>query len=139
MISLEEVRQSVVAAFKDVHDTHYSSTLVNYPNFTVVDLEHQTDPFVNVELDFTNTEQAALGEKEIYVHGILYVTFYFRDGSGMSGAYSYTDMLNQYLGMSVFNSIGYQAAKVINIQTFPGWQGSMNQIPFDIVTEANCS
>ncbi len=138
MLSLEEVRQVVMTTFKSVHDVYYPTMLVNYPNFVVVDLEHQIDPFITVELDFDKTPQAALGEKEINVHGTLIVYFYYRIGTGMSGAYDYTDTLNEYLGMSLIDSIKYQAVSVNNIVSFPGWEGVMNSVVFDVVKGLEC-
>ena len=68
---LEDVRQSVVGAFKSVQDTYYPTTLVNYPNITVVDLEHQVDPFVSLSLDLSKATQAALADKVLIVAMIM--------------------------------------------------------------------
>jgi len=138
MISLEEVRQAVIGNIQSVHETHYPTTKANYPNFSVVDLEHQKDPFIKVELDLKDVEQAAIGERELSVPGILRVYFYYREGQGMSGAYSYTDMLNTYLGMSQIDAVWYHAAKPMIIKTFPGWEGCMNTIKFEVVKSLVC-
>jgi len=132
MISLEEVRQTVIGAFQTIHEAH-SSLLVNYPNFVVVDIEHQKDPFISVELDLKDISQAAIGERELLIPGILRVYFYYRDGQGSSGSYSYTDMLNTYLGMTQIDAIWYHAAKPMTVKTFPGWLGTMNTLRFDVV------
>jgi len=133
MLLLEEVRQTVVGAFKTVHDAHYPTTLVNYENFSVVDIEHQEAPFVNLELNFSSTDQAAMGVREIYVSGILSATFYYQEGHGRQGALSYTDMLNQYLCMQSFDGVHYRAVKPYQVVTFPGWVGTMNNIQFELV------
>lgn len=133
MISLEEVRQTVIGSFKTVHEAHYPSMLVNYPNFVVVDIEHQKNPFISVELDLKDVEQSAIGERDLLVPGTLRVYFYYRVGQGMSGAYSYTDTLNNYIGMSQIGAIWYHAAKPMTVKTFPGWEGCMNTIKFDVV------
>ena len=138
MISLEDVRQEVIGAIQSFQETHYPTMKVNYPNFTVVDIEHQKDPFIKVELDFKDIEQAAIGERELLVPGILRVYFYYREGQGMSGAYSYTDALNTYLGMTQVGAIWYHVAKPMNIKTFPGWEGCLNTIKFDVVKGLVC-
>lgn len=138
MISLEEVRQAVIGNFQTVHEAQYPTTLAEYPNFSVVDIEHQKEPFVKVELDLKDIEQAAIGERELLVPGVLRVYFYYREGQGMSGAYSYTDALNTYLGMTQIGAIWYHAAKPMNIKTFPGWEGCLNTIKFDVVKNLVC-
>lgn len=138
MIQLEDVRQSVITTFKSYHDAINPTVLVNYPNYTVVDIERQKDPFVNVELDLNDTPRAALGEKEILVRGVLHVYYYFRDGSGMAGAYEYADSLNQYISMSLVDSVQYEEVKGYDIQTFPGWKGRLNSIKFNIVDQNVC-
>lgn len=135
---LNDVRQEVITAFTDAHQAHYPTTKVNYPNLMIVDIEHQVDPFVSVELDTSRLEQAALGENELLVPGILYIYFYFQKGTGTAHAYDYTDMLNQYLGMQHIGAIYYEAVRPISIETFPGWIGFMNVVRFQISKETVC-
>lgn len=135
MTSIEEVRQEVISAFKTVHDAHYSATLVNYPNIVVVDIEHQTAPFVSVELDLTKITKAALGEKELLVPGMLFVYFYYRIGTGMAGAYNYTDMLNTYLGQEQVGALYFHEAVPVEVQSFPGWKGLMHTMRFDVSSQ----
>jgi len=138
MISLEEVRQSIISTFKGIHDAGYSSTLVNYPNYVVVDLEHQRDPFVSVELETAKIDKGGVGEREIFVRGILRVYYYYRDGTGVANAYTYTDYLNNYLSMTLVGAIQYEAIDVLNVVSFPGWKGCMNSVPFSVVKGLNC-
>jgi len=137
MISLEEVRQVVIAEFKRVHNLAYSTTLVNYANFRTVDIEHQRLPFVDVSILLDKTGQAAIGEQEIFVTGRLIPIFYYQEGRGGQGYLSYTDMLNAELGMQTLNSVHYQAAKPITVHTFPSWIGCANDIKFEVVA-AEC-
>jgi len=132
MIDLEEVRQTVVAAFKTAHEVSYSATLVNYPNFVVVDLERQVEPFVSLELDI-KAERSSIGEKILWVEGTLSPIFYYRDGKGYSGAVEYTDMLISSLSMKTIDNVYYDVVMPLNIITFPGWKGLMNNIKFKIV------
>ena len=138
MISLEEVRQVVVGAFQTFQNANYPSMLVNYPNFVVVDLEHQELPFISLDIEFNETAQAALGEQEIFVRGRLNIYYYYRTGGGVSGSYSYTDALNSNLGMSMIDGVRYEATQVVNVVSFPGWKGCMNTIPFVIVEGVVC-
>ena len=111
--------------------------LVNYPNILVVDIEHQLDPFVSVDLEFRDTSRAAMGEREIYGHGALIVYYYFQDNTGTAGATQYADFLNANIAMQEVGSIAYQAVKCVDIRTFPGWVGKMNTIVFDVV-QSSC-
>ena len=137
MLSLEDVRQKVVAAVKTVHDANYATTLFNPPNFNVVDLEKQVVPFTSLELEF-DSDRAAMGARDILLSGNVYVNFYFRDGKGLSGAYAYTDMLNDNLGMLLIDTIQYSAVRTFNIQTFPGWKGVSNSIKFTSGQGSGC-
>lgn len=136
--SLEEVRQSVMTTFKTAHQANYPTTLVNYPNLVVVDLEHQKDPFVSLRLSLSDTSRTAIGEEEIYVNGTLEVYFYYREGTGTAHAANYTDMLNTTISMNIFDSLGYREVKPINIKSFPGWEGCLNSIEFDLVAGPTC-
>jgi hypothetical protein len=139
MISLDEVRQEVVAAFKQVHDANYPTTLVNYPNLIVVDIENQVDPFVSVDLDLSETERSAVGEKELLVPGNLNVIFYYRENTGTTSSWQYADMLNTNLGMSQVGALQFHPVKPMNIKTFDGWDGLMCTVRFDVVKELSCS
>ena len=138
MISLEEVRSTVVAAFKSAHEVSYSGVLVNYPNYVVVDLEHQRAPFVSIEMELTDTSQAAIGEREITAQGVLRVYYYYRDGTGMSGAFSYIDAMNDNLGMMWLGGVYYQSAKVLDVVSFPGWKGKLLEFKFAVVDGVEC-
>ena len=133
---LEDVRASVLGAFQTAHAVGYAATKVNYPNLVVVDLEHQRDPFVSVELDLSKVEKAALGDTELLVPGVLQVYFYYREGTGTSGAFSYTDSLNTNLCMQQHGAIYYHVVKPMPVTTFPAWVGLLNYIKFDV--SASC-
>ena len=133
MNNLEEVRQVVIGAFKTAHGVSYSTTLVNYPNFVVVDIENQVDPFVSVELDLRKVERSSIGEKDTWIEGTVSAIFYFREGKGSSGSLEYTDMLNNSIAMETINNIYYDVIRPLNVVTFPGWKGVMNDIKFKVV------
>lgn len=138
MISLEEVRQTVINAFQTAHAISYSGTLVNFPNYVVVDLENQKNPFVSVDLSIDKSERLAIGEVDIFVQGTLRAYYYFREGKGLSNAYTYTDMLNNELCLREVDSVNYHAVDTSNVISFPGWQGVMNSVKFDIVMSGSC-
>jgi len=129
---LEDVRQAVISAFQTAHAVSYSATKVNYPNLVVVDLEHQVAPFVSVELDLSKVTRAALADTELLVPGVLQVYFYYREGTGTSGALRYTDSLNTNLCMRQHGAIYYHAVKPMPVTTFPAWVGLLNYIKFDL-------
>ncbi len=137
MVYLEDVRKSVMSTFHAAHIINYSATPVNYPNLLVVDIEHQLDPFVSVDLEFRNTSRASLGEREIFVNGALIVYYYCQDNTGSTAAMQYSDFLNDSIAMRVIDSVAYQAVQVVDIVTFPGWVGKMNTLVFDVV-DSSC-
>lgn len=128
----------MVSTFKAAHEVSFSGTLVNYPNYVVVDLEHQRVPFVSIEIELTDTSMSALGEREITAQGVLRVYYYYREGTGMSGAFSYTDVLNDQLGMTWLAGVYYQAANVLDVVSFPGWVGKLLEFKFDVVDGVEC-
>ena len=138
MNSLEEVRQVIVAEFKAVHDSSYPTVPVNYENFAVVDIEHQREPFVSIELSFDNTELSSLGSEDIFVTGLLSVTYYYQEGRGGQGNLEYSDVLNANLCLRVLNGIYYSAVKPYKVVTFPGWIGRMNMIKFTLDPTSTC-
>ncbi len=138
MISLETVRQTIASNFQTAHTVGYSTTLVNYPNLVVVDLERQEDPFVSVEIELERTPQAAIGEREILVHGDLRAYFYYRIGTGTSDSLTYADALNEQLGMQLLGEIYFQAVQTMRVHTFPGWEGLMCMFSFDVVAGIDC-
>jgi len=135
---IEDVRQSVMQSFGDVHGIYYPTTMVNYPNITVVDIEHQVEPFVSISLDLSKVEKAALGDKELLVPGVLEVYFYYREGTGTQDSMIYTDTLNAHLCMQQVGAIYYHAAKPMRVTTFPAWVGTLNYIKFDVSSALAC-
>lgn len=139
MISLEEVRREVVGMFKRVHETFYSEIKVNYPDYVIIDIERQKDPFVSVDIDLSGVKRAAYGEREILVPGHLEVFFYSRLNTGMAESLKYTDMLTENLSQLQVGSVCYGALSPRQVQTFPDWKGVKNVIRFDIVAPLNGS
>lgn len=135
---LEDVRKSVIQTFSDVQGIYYPDMKVGYPNWNIVDIEHQVDPFAKVSLDLSKAERAALGDTEQLVPGVLEVYYYFREGTGTSAATKYTDVLNAHMCMQQVGDIYYHAVKPMNVKTFPAWVGVLNYIKFDI-SSATCT
>jgi len=138
MISVEEVRQEIITTFKAAQNSFYPSMLVNYPNYMVVDIEHQEEPFVTVGLDLTETPVAALGEREILVNGSLFLFYYYRTGTGVASSFTYTDFVNMQLGMKLEGAIQYQAVHSAIFQDIPGWDGRVTTLPFIVVSSISC-
>lgn len=129
---LNDVRVAVMSAFQAAHTTTYPLIKVDYPNVSVVDIEHQTDPFVRLHLDLSGIERAAMGDLELLVPGMLSVYFYYKEGTGTLASTQYTDMLNARLGLHQIGHLFFHVVKPIEIKTFPGWVGTMNYIKFDV-------
>jgi len=128
--SLELVRQAVTQDFKAFHETYFPDLLVNYENYVVVDIEHQTEPFVSLELKF-DPSFSGLGMQDIDISGEMYAVYYYQQGKGGQGKLEYTDQLNSILGMKVSaNGIYYREVVPTPVTTFPGWQGWMNRMKF---------
>lgn len=140
MTSLDEVRIAVIRAFRAVHQANYPTTKVNYPDHLVVDLEHQSEPFISVEIDLTGVTHASMGEKDILVPGILHVIHYSREGTGTSQGLKYLDMLNGDDGLALkqVGEIFFNVAKPIPVKTFPEWKGLMCSMRFDLSKGTIC-
>ncbi len=132
--STEIIRQKVIAAFKTIHEANYPSTLCNYPNFTVVDFEHQIEPYVTVEIDINPGKQLEIGSTDTFPTGLLSVYFYYPAGKGLSGACSYTDMLMTEMGLNNLNGIQYGPVSPVPVN-FQGWPGKLNMIKFNVQEE----
>ena len=135
MISLEEVRQVVTAEFKRVHEISYSATLVNYENVVVVDIEHQSEPFVSFSMAFDDTSRFAIGETERFAIGRLSPIFYYQEGGGGQGKFDYMDILSNELCFQTLNSIYYDKLDPTPVKNLPGWAGAMGQITFHVVDQ----
>ena len=136
--AINDIRDSVLGVFKVAHLAEYSTTLVNFPNKVVVDIEKQKDPFVSVDLDFERIEQSALGEDDILAIGALQVYFYFREGTGVMEAFKYYDSISAAIANQVNDSLFFEPAQIITVQTFPGWVGKMCTFRFQLVEGVSC-
>jgi len=130
MKALNDVRKSLLSAFQSFHEANYPELKVNYPNLVVVDIEHQLDPFISLEIHFDNLDQATLHDDELEITGRFVVYYYFRFGKGTQGALEYTDALNQQFCQRIVGELWLRPARPYNISTFPGWSGVLNSIPF---------
>ncbi len=139
MISFEEVRQVGIAAYNDVHVVSFPTIPVNYPDRIVVDLEHQVDPFVSVELEFNPASQTALGERELFVSGFLRLYHYTKDGTGTSASLVYVDDVNEELALKNINNVWFGAPDILDVVSFPGWKGKLVGLEFKVSDGVSCS
>lgn len=130
MNSIEEIRATIATTLKTIHDASHAAIPVMWPNFTTIDLENLTGPFVSVEIVWDYVALAGCGETDSLVKGRLLISFLRKSGDGLTGAASYADTLLQHICFKKLSGITYQELKVLSVSPYPGIVGQMNVIPF---------
>lgn len=135
MNTLVDIQQSILTAFKTLHDAQHPTVDVNYPNLTVVDYENFTgNYFVGVELSWGDGIVGAdLLMDQADITGRLYVSTHYKRDSGFTGAAAYVDMLLTGLCGKTLNHISYLGMKVYDISAHPGFVGKKCAIPFRVI------
>ena len=133
MNTLEEVRTTIYTTFKALHDASFSNVTVNPPNYSLVDLEHLTGPFVTYSLDFSSgIEMYDTSAEAGIIKGKLRVSYLYSLGTGMNGSAGYSDMLWAGLCNKKISDITFHNLTILSVSPYPGIVGQMNVIPFMI-------
>jgi len=129
---IEEVRSTVMSLFKSLHTGAYPAMLVNYPNLLAVDIEHQTDPFISVEITAGETSDIDyLGsEGDVIIEGSILINYLIPLGKGTTGAASYSDLLKNNIANKRLSGITYGPLRVFSVSPYPGIVGQCNKISF---------
>lgn len=132
MISLEDIRDTVITSFRTLHNASYSTVPVNYPNFFVVDLEHFTGNFfVNVNLNYGyDVSISDLGSGSSVVRGTLEVSTVTKFGTGTKNVSTYSNMLMSNFLSKTLSGVNYTRMRSYQISPYPGYTGIMNVIEF---------
>jgi len=131
MNGLEDVRQACFSAFKALHNASFSAIPINWPNFSTVDAESLTGPFVSVQLSFRfGTEIADVTAIDDMVKGELLVSYLRPAGTGLTGSPTYSEMLRSGLCNRKVSGVTYYGLKILDVSPAPGIVGHMNVIPF---------
>lgn len=87
MISLDEVRSTVIETIKNLHITNYPTIPINYPNKFVVDLENFAGTFfVTVSVNYGGTLVATdITGTNAEVYGTVTVSTVFKTNTGKTG------------------------------------------------------
>ena len=95
MISLDEVRSTIIETIKNLHATNYPTIPINYPNKFVVDLENFSGTFfVTVSVNYGDTLVATdITGTNAEVHGTVTVSTVFKANTGLNGTTMYSNML----------------------------------------------
>lgn len=131
MKSLEEIRQLAITAIKSLNDTHYPTLPVNYPNYSNVDFENLSGPFVAVEIRIGSTVEADdIGGAEVMVKGALLISYLYEIGLGMQGAAGYLDVVKDNLCFKTISGINYRGMNIYNVSPYPGIVGQRAELEF---------
>lgn len=132
MISLEDIRDTVITSFRTLHNASYPTVPVNYPNFFVVDLEHFTGSFfVNVNINYGyDVWIADLGSGNNIIKGTLEVSTVTKYGTGTKAMSTYSNMLMTNFLSKTLSGINYTRMRTYQISPYPGYTGIMNIIEF---------
>lgn len=131
MNSLEEIRQVVSTAINTAHNVSYSSVPVVWPNFDIVDFEHMPDTVVSVELNVGNkVDVAGIGDTEIWGEHEVFIYYLRPEGTGLTGAMAYSDMLLSSICNRKINGIQFLGLRSMTVRPYRGVVGKMNAIKF---------
>ncbi|MFA5436190.1 MAG: hypothetical protein WC372_09155 [Candidatus Neomarinimicrobiota bacterium] len=129
-MTFEEFRQTIIGVFKTAHDTSYPATLVDYPNQQVVDVEHQKDPWVRLELVTNDNRQMCFGQSFTRVSGWLYIAVNVLPNSGTKWQTQYTDFLDSQFSLQVIQGITFKELVPLPGVLYPAWHTVRNVLPF---------
>ena len=131
MKALEEIRQLAIAAIKNINDTHYPTLPTNYPNYSNVDFENLSGPFVAVEIRIGDKVDAFdVGSEDFLISGKLVISYLYEIGAGMQGSAGYLDTVKNSLCFKTIEGLNYQGMAIYNVSPYPGIVGQMTEIGF---------
>ena len=131
MNSIEEIRAAIATTLKSINDTYHAAVPVMWPNFTTVDLENLSGPFISIELSLAkDIDLFGCGQTETLTRGEILISYLRKSGDGLTGAATYTDTLLQRLCYKKLSGVTYQGLKVLSVSPYPGIVGQMNVVSF---------
>ena len=135
MISLDEVRSTIIETIKNLHATNYSTIPINYPNKFVVDLENFAGAFfVTVSVNYGDTLVATdITGTNAEVYGTVTVSTVFKTNTGLNGTTLYSNMLLGGLLFKTISGVNYVDMKSVEINPYPGYKGIANIIRFMVI------
>ena len=135
MISLDEVRSTIIETIKNLHAANYSAIPINYPNKFVVDLENFTGTFfVTVSVNYGGTLVATdITGTNAEVYGTVTVSTVFKTNTGLNGTTLYSNMLLSSLLFKTISGVNYVDMKSVEINPYPGYKGIANIIRFMVI------
>ena len=135
MISLDEVRGTIIETIKGLHVANYSAIPINYPNKFVVDLENFAGTFfVTVSVNYGDTLVATdITGDNAEVHGTVTVSTVFKTNTGLNGTTLYSNMLLGGLLFKTISGVNYVDMKSVEINPYPGYKGIANIIRFTVI------
>jgi len=129
-MTFEEFRETIIGLFQTAHSGSYPTTLVDYPNRPVVDIEAQKLPWVRVELAINNQKQLCFGQSFTRVSGWLYVATNVLTGDGTKWQTQYTDFLDTNFSLKVLEEITFKEIVPLPGVSYPAWHTVRNVLPF---------
>lgn len=129
MTPFETVRQKILTHVKAFHTAHYSTMKIDYPGFYSADPEHD-DEFVQVEIEMRPQRMDLSARRAIRVDGAVYVSHFRRKGTGLKSFTTYSDTLFNYLGLKTLDGITYDEVKPYTRPGLPGFDTTLNSVPF---------
>ena len=131
-MSLEQIRQSFAFAVQSIVPsfTEYELT-VQYENREIVDPARQTNPYLEVEVEFGPAWQADLAQNPIHrISGLLILTAKVREGSGVAAAnrlldHFYPKLQRRRIGIALTEMASFPKATTVK-----GVYGKSVVLPF---------
>lgn len=133
MNSIEEVREVIFSTFKAVHEASYPGLPVSWPNFSTVDGESLSGPFVSVQLTFRNSGMIYdITAFDDIIKGELLVSYLRPAGTGLTGSGAYSDTLRTGICNRRLSGITFFGCGILEVSPAPGIVGQMNVITFQV-------
>lgn len=132
-MSLDQIRSALFSAVESakVGFNGGYTLLIEYDNRIVVDTTKQTDPFLTVELDFSDSEQADLSNNPVQRYsGMLTLNAAVPLGSGRAQALKLLDWFYPQLQRKAFGVVRTEMARVRVERRHNNWVYYPVYVPF---------
>lgn len=131
MGTYQEIKTLLFTTFKALHNAAFANIPINWPNYSVVDLESLANPFVSVQLVFkSNLEMFDVGNSGDIVRGEMLVSYLCPANTGLPGSSAYSDMLRSQFCFKNIGGVSFRGLQILEVSPAPGIVGQMNVIPF---------
>lgn len=130
-MTYEDARQAVYTRFQTYMTATYPTVILAWENRISVDLLAQVLPFVTIEVEFLDGEQASIEINPIHrVHGAICLAVFVREYEGAALPNTYLKNLGDLFKSTTFSGVNTYAAKPMPGEEKLGWWKRSIRVPF---------